>query len=1044
MVLFKRKPVQYVSRPLVENEEQEVWMIQQTGEIFIDYEQYLSRMDFYKQHKFICRITGHSGLSFFEALKSELAGAQEVEEAFPEALKGPVLRRVQFQTISRIDTLVDLIYEEFKGDYYPGEAVTVHVVTGERLTGVVRDKSRFGSKVLPGGNVQPPFSRYFVSLDNRPTEEAVVDDAHITRDRKIFTKQVLRSFIKKTVTRESWTGAPWLVKHEVAVLYHIDIRVPPHLRYESKAAERRYNQAQRRNGPEFFDMVGSFPGAPGRLPELKPATKSHKSKAHQSQIKSKQQPFLNPAPVQMGPPLPNQSNLPLFLPPQSSHPPPYTYTFQAQIPGPPPQEGPNTFNNFHNTTFAFPQLAPLPQPPPPPPPIKYPIEDLQVEPRNAPPRPPLKYFSQDTPLDSGKSKKTGGNGIKMKSVGPLLETWDTLNVYCEIFKLDSFTFDDFVEALQFSSEDVDCQLFVETHCAVLKILVNSEADGGKVNVQLPEMEAEDDGEETGEEATPEPEPTPEPEIKPKGRATRSSLAKAEAEAAEAARLQAEANPEPEDETAKILHRAADMQLEIGWIDRLRKRDFRNGGWQSIIVGLLYQLSKGPCAQGKYDPLLEHLAPLNMEPNPETARQQYAKLDVNLRITILQVLCILTAETKSVRGYMEECSEQMTGFRKEKIQFQRDRKALMEEVRALVEERKALTLANPPVADAPEEKPANGDIKMPDVEEEVQDSDEIIDTCDDTPQQVHSLRRGMDRANERKRKREAEQEKKEKAEAEAKFPKQSKQLTKLLKDIQKKLEHIKDTEEEIAILDNDLREADCPRTRVLGKDRFWNRYYWFERNGMPYSGLPSSSTAEAGYANGRIWVQGPDEIERTGYIDMKPEWQEEYLAKFGITVPKRKELEEGPTGVFNAYQWGYYDDPESVDDLIKWLDPRGFNEFKFSKELKLYRDRIVRNMERRKEYLNPAEDKSVDSTNKRMSTRKKDQHVDHTAHRCLAWQNGMAMEELGHLHSEQPRARKPPKKAAPPPPPVEEERHTRSEAKGKKEKSIGRQGTRYNF
>jgi hypothetical protein len=591
-----------------------------------------------------------------------------VEEAFPEALKGPILRRVQFQTISRIDTLVDLIYDEFRADYYPGEAVTVHVVTGERLTGIVRDKSRFGAKTKEDGTVAPPFSRYFVSLDNRPTEEAVVDDAHITRDRKIFTKQVLRSFIKKTVTREAWTGAPWLVKQEVAAQYHIDTRVPPHLRYESKALERKQNQAQKKNGPDFNGMVSSFPGngAPqARFPELKPAPKSHKSKAQQSQLKNKQQPFLNPAPSQQ---ISVSSSL-HASPSQLDTPPPYgSHTFQAN--GPPPAVGPH-FANFHNSTFAFAPLASLPPPPPPPPPIKYPIEDLQLGPRpDGPKRPPLKYFSQDTPLDSGKAGN--GNGIKMESVGSLLESWDTLNVYCEIFKLDSFTFDDFVEAMQFSSEEVDCQLFVEIHCAVLKLLVSSDADGGKINVRLPEMEVEQEEEEDDEAA--EPEPTPEPEPKPKGRATRSSLAKAEAEA-EQARLQAEANPEQDDEEPKILHRAADMQAEMGWIDRLRKRDFKNGGWQIIVVGLLYQMSKDHRAQGKYDVLLEHLAPLTMDPTPETARQQYAKLDVNLRIVVLQTLCILTAETKAVRGYMEECSEQMTGFRKEKIGFQRDRKAL---------------------------------------------------------------------------------------------------------------------------------------------------------------------------------------------------------------------------------------------------------------------------------------------------------------------------------------------------------------------------------
>ena len=155
--------------------------------------------------------------------------------------------------------------------------------------------------------------------------------------------------------------------------------------------------------------------------------------------------------------------------------------------------------------------------------------------------------------------------------------------------------------------------------------------------------------------------------------------------------------------------------------------------------------------------------------------------------------------------------------------------------------------------------------------------------------------------------------------------------------------IKKCEEEVAIIDNDLREADCPRTRVLGKDRFWNRYYWFERNGMPYAGLPDSSTAHAAYANGCVWVQGPDDLEREGYIDLPVDLQNEYKAKFNMTVPERKAMEEGETSVFTARQWGYISDPDDLDRLIRWLDPRGFNELKLRKELVTYRDRGPRGM-----------------------------------------------------------------------------------------------------
>lgn len=268
--------------------------------------------------------------------------------------------------------------------------------------------------------------------------------------------------------------------------------------------------------------------------------------------------------------------------------------------------------------------------------------------------------------------------------------------------------------------------------------------------------------------------------------------------------------------------------------------------------------------------------------------------------------------------------------------------------------------------------------------------------------------------ERQRKRE-EKERKKEAELAAKAPKQSKQFLKVLKDIQKKEDQIKECEDKIAVIDNDLREADCGRTRVLGKDRFWNRYYWFERNGMPYAGLPNSSTAYAGYANGSIWVQGPDDMEREGYIDLPRSLQDEYKAKFEMTVTERKKVEEGRTSLFNARQWGYYSEPSQVDSLLNWLDPRGFNELKLRKELLLYKDKIVANMENRAQYLASQEEASDGKEKetgkkeevKRMSTRTKAQADPEPAHfRCLDWTNTMAIEELGHLHNEPPPPPKP--------------------------------------
>ncbi|KAL2752547.1 hypothetical protein ACRALDRAFT_1036544, partial [Sodiomyces alcalophilus JCM 7366] len=1010
-VLFKRKPVRFLPPDEVKDDNTEVWHIPQTGEIFAHYEGYLARMDFYKQHRFNCQITGRSGLTFFEALKSERAGAQEVEQAFPEVLKGPVLRNVQFQTVSRIDTLVDNIFEAFRTDFYPGETVTVKLPNGERQQGVVREKTRFPHKLMPDGTAKPPTTKYYVSIDARDDSETVVDDSNLFRDRKTWTKAVLRSFIKQTVTREAWNGAPWLVKHDYATQYHIDTRIPPHLRYDTKLQERKQLQAQRRaSQPQQHQhrqsqstrpkdatangVNGAFQPGPARLPELKPSVnKGHKGKLLQHHH-------------QQGPHFPHDMKhpRPLLNGPEQG-------IFHTNTSGNPFQ-----LPNFRNPDPP-PHPVAVPEPPPPPPPPKYPIEDLELEPRSDKVRPPLAFLCKDIPTGPNTSSSDGEtnkpddlvSNISMRSIGPLLETWDTLNVYCEIFKLDSFTFDDYVEAMHFASEETPIQLFEEIHCAVLKVLVSSEAEGGKVNVPLPELDDDDDEDQEEEEEEDARSPTPEAD-KPPARATRSSLAKAEAE-----RLAAEARAaELEAAAAQVKHRAEDVLADFEWVEHLRKRDFKDGGWQRIMVGLLYQLSKDERLQERCEELLAQLVPPGEEPTQETVLQRYASLSLDYRVEALQIICMLTTRARAIRAYMEDCSEQMTAYRKEKIDWQRQRKQALEELRGLNDQRKILLPENMPPSPPPEPSKTDDDSKSADVESPQTRDGEVSESGEDGSSKRQG-RRMNDRAAERQRKRKAEQERKEKAAAEAaKVPKQSKQFIKLLKDIQKKEALIKECEEQIAIIDNDLREADCPRTRVLGKDRFWNRYYWFERNGMPYGGLPTSSTASAGYANGCIWVQGPDDLEREGYIDLPPEYQNEYKAKFDMTVPERKKMEEGSTSLYTARQWGYYSEMDDVDDLIRWLDPRGLNESKLRKELLNFRDKIATNMENRKKYVAPPEASGEPKETKRgVASRTRLQQTPEPAHyRCMTWENTMAMEELGHLHSEPPpppRTRKPTKK-----------------------------------
>ena len=522
------------------------------------------------------------------------------------------------------------------------------MIDDEQYTGSIRTKTKFPELQRMDGTIErKAFTRYFVETDQQPGVEAVADESALSRERKTFTKQRLRPFLKNAVSREAWTGAPWIVKPRLAEEYRIPTEIPPHLTQESQAKLRKTAIAQGKKVEQEGPVLHFQPayGPQQSYQTLKPkGNKNMTDEQLQQQFAQLQTSKVGNANVAKGSPRGEQ------------------HSGVNGVSSPKAQ----AVNGLHPIA-AKNQNKPVAAPPPPP---KYPIEDLEIPPsHDGTHRPSMKFLSQDSPTVDRVSEGAG-NGISMESIGLLLETWDTLNVYCEVFQLDSFTFDDYIEALRFTSEDVQCELLVEIHCAVLKKLVNDVNDkNGQVQITLP-YQSESDEDDSDEEESTQPSPEPEPEPKPPTRTTRSSLVKAEAAELREATNNLSLNDNK-------IHRGLEMDRSVksyDWKMRLRKRDFQDGRWVIIIVGLLNQLSSNPRMSEQCNEILKHLAPVDQEPTAETASEQYQTLDINSRIKILQILCLKSVETKAIRQYMEDCSVQMTETRKEKNEIQRAKKS----------------------------------------------------------------------------------------------------------------------------------------------------------------------------------------------------------------------------------------------------------------------------------------------------------------------------------------------------------------------------------
>lgn len=366
---------------------------------------------------------------------------------------------------------------------------------------------------------------------------------------------------------------------------------------------------------------------------------------------------------------------------------------------------------------------------------------------------------------------------------------------------------------------------------------------------------------------------------------------------------------------------------------------------------------------------------------------------------------------------------------------------LEELKSLEDDRKILLPENTPKSPSPPEEELrqlstddDGDVKMNGIEEEEEEDEE---------ENARARRRGGDRANERKRKRVEE---KAKAEAAAKIPKTSKQFQKVVKSIETVRAKIIKEEEAIVTIDEDLRQADCARFKMMGQDRYWNRYWWFERNGMPFGGLPDSSTAHSGYANAMIWVQGPSETERQGFLveeagtraaegDYDGDVRMNGHGSQRMSVLERQAREESGTTLTSPTQYGFFETPQEFEQLMSWLDTRGNREKKLKIAFDQFKDHIVDGMGNRSKYLAEsaaAAAESENGTGGRMNTRGKT-YYDPAVWRCLNWRNDSARDENEHTHYDHPQPRKNASK--------KKEKGVPLNRQGK---PVSRQGERYNF
>lgn len=1046
MVLYKRKQVQVVVNPIPDDLSREVWYIAATQEWFDTYDEYLERMDYYHKRKFVCEITGNSCLTFFEALDSEIKEFKDVENNFPEALKVHILRFLQFNRITRLDQLVDGVYLKFKNNYFPGEYILLKGLDYDSVNveshsikqrGVIREKVEMADK---------PTS--YLVVRSKDNKEAIVTDSNISRDRNNFTKYLVKTFIKLTMTRSHKIGAPWVLKNRYAIKYNISQEYPRDLqRYQSttntlddsdSSTLRHFSTPE----PVSFKHKDKLSIEPPTLPNQANSSMFNNIFEYETTA---------PADVKY-----NQKFLPHYLPfplreranyseeavdadkPSSS-----TVLLSAGI----SYARRNMDSDLHikfdiqnskpiGNKLLIPenaksmnenlvQLIDSPQSK-----TNGHIESIDIglqsmdgEVEEFPVNKNITNDQEDLETDDSAEVTVLDKLTLVKNhltnIQEALESWIFINIYHKVLNIDTFTFDDFLYAMGWNQQQYTdygrSELLDEIWCSVIGAIVsnktpktddikNARAKGEVfgLNIKVPpkvsfldpkvsanagddeEMvngsESEAENARKGLESDDDDISTSDGEKSPK---------KNDIEIIDA--IDEESNDLEVDDDRE--HNAYQVMNHHGipWHERLRKRNYRDGNWQTILLGILSLVEHVTKYKSIIDKVYKILAPVNKPATANTILKQfYSRMDINLRLAVLNILCLLLGTSNTIRNYIELGLSESSKLRKDRLDVMKEERIIEDKARKVHDEIVTLMIKAQNIGPDLEESFRRklrfnyGAFEMNGDEQEISVNEPaLIKLC-----------------TERKE---------------------------LLIEFSKLRDNKKNIERKLA-------EYDCQRLRCLGKDRLYNRYWWFENNGLPTlhgnaeddddnddnSHNPDEDhdsddePLDETYLMGRLWVQGPSIEDASHNLGIEefadydndsfkpPDWKQpsfenpsikelvfenlplEFVSfardnfglgfddqqirrlrpqgsrvlinKLGVVVSndiigqlapfERKIIEECPDPLMNGKTWRYYDTKEDIEAIIRWLNPYGYRESQLKKSLLSAKDAIIHSIEAR--------------------------------------------------------------------------------------------------
>ncbi|NP_001130568.1 uncharacterized isoform X2 [Zea mays] len=211
MPLFDKKPFSLLEPPKDLDSKEKVFQIRFTKEIFRDYEEYLKRLNLYRQRVWTCNISGKSNLTFEEALVSEHK-AMEKAQNLPTELMAQVLRMTQYSPLGLYE-LVDKIYASLLEEVFEGIELHANKDGNVAPCKILKILDSGGTKMCEVG---------WIRKGKAITNTSVIKAADLFYRRAPVSRNTLKFFIRDATSQSN----PWVIHENLAKKFGITIEPP--------------------------------------------------------------------------------------------------------------------------------------------------------------------------------------------------------------------------------------------------------------------------------------------------------------------------------------------------------------------------------------------------------------------------------------------------------------------------------------------------------------------------------------------------------------------------------------------------------------------------------------------------------------------------------------------------------------------------------------------------------------------------------------------------------------------------------------------------